>query len=238
MRTPIMAAIVLMISAGSGMAQGSVGERASIVPTLTVRGEGRVEVAPDHAKLTVEVVTKGRSSEAAASAHRERATRAAGALRAMAKDGVQIERSLFRLDEIRPPVNPRSQAQGETEYQAVTTFELKMARLNSVDEAVTAIASTGLFVVRNLRFGIDDKNPGLGVARKNAVDDARERATAYAQAAGVALDAIIRIDETEFRSPREFAVAAPMARSMQVTPPETLTLSAAVTMTWRIVAKP
>ena len=34
------------------------------------------------------------------------------------------------------------------------------------------------------------------------------------------------------------AAGAPMARTVQVTPPENLTLSASVTMTWRISPKP
>jgi hypothetical protein len=239
MRMAFMAAIALIVSATAGAAQGvAAGDRMAANPTLTVRGEGHVEVPPDHARLTVEVVTKGKSAEAATAAHRDRATRAAEALRGMQNTGVRIERSVFRLDQIRVPPVPAMPDRFNTEYQAVTSFQLKMSRLDAVDSAVTAIASTGLFEVRNLRFGIDDKNPGLNAARKNAIDDARERATAYAQAAGVKLDAIVRIDETDFRGPREFAVAAPMAGSVQVAPPETLTLSASVTVTWRIGTRP
>jgi hypothetical protein len=78
----------------------------------------------------------------------------------------------------------------------------------------------------------------MKAARKNAVDDARDRAMTYAEAAGVQLGEILRIDDTDSRGPRAFAVSAPVMGGVQVVPPETLALSASVTMTWRIVAKP
>jgi len=234
MRTVILAALILTVfNGGSGaqpVAQGGM---------LTVQGQGRVQVPPDHASLTVEVVTRGKSPEAATAAHRERASRAVSALRDMNKDGVEIERSVFRLDEVRQQPGPAStERRSEPEYQAITTFELKTKQTSKVDGAVTAIAATGLFQVRNMSFGIDERNPGMKAARKGAVDDARDRAMTYAEAAGVQLGEILRIDDTNGRVPRDFAVAAPMMRSVQVIPPETLTLSASVTMSWRIVARP
>jgi uncharacterized protein YggE len=234
MRAPFIAAAILVALSSTVTAQPAVQRE----PTLTVRGLGRAVVAPDHANLTVEVVTKGRTPEAATAAHRDRASRAGDALRAMRTDGLAIEQSIFRLDEMRQPVPNAPQGRGEPDYRAVTTFELKMSRLDAVDRAVTALASTGLFEMRNMRFGIEERNAGVAAARKNAVDDARERATTYAEAAGVRLGDIIRIDDTETRSPRDFAVPASMARNVQVIPPETLTLTASVAITWRITPRP
>jgi len=234
MRTPIIAAIILSLCSSLSAAQPVAHGDA----TLTVRGQGRVQVPPDHANLTVEVVTRGRSPDAATAAHRERASRAVTLLRDMKKDGLEIERSVFRLNEVRASPGPTAtQKRDETEYQAITDFELKLTRLDAVDRTITAIASTGLFEVRNLRFGIDERSPGMNAARKNAVDDARDRALTYAQAAGVQLGDILKIEDAELRGPRDFAAGAPMARNVQVIPPETLTLSASVTITWRIGAK-
>jgi uncharacterized protein YggE len=235
MRTPFIAAAMLVALCGALAAQPA----SPTEPRLTVRGQGVAMVAPDQAHLTVEVVTKGRTPEAATAAHRERASRAAEALRAMRTDGLAIEQSTFRLDEMRQPPMPNApQGRGEPEYRAVTTFELKMSQLNAIDRAVTTLASGGLFEMRGMRFGIDERNAGLATARKKAVEDARERANTYADAAGVRLGDIVRIDDTEARSPRDFAVPASMARNVQVIPPETLTLTASVAITWRIAPRP
>jgi uncharacterized protein YggE len=230
MRGALAVALAVMATCAAAAAQ----PRAPSESILTVQGQGRAQVAPDHANMTADVVTKGKSLDAATAAHRERALRAAHALRELGSEGVEIERALFRLTELRPPEPPRPPARNEGEYQAVTSFELKLSQLDKVDGAVARIAASGLFELRNLRFGIGDRNPGLNAARRAAVADARERATIYAEAAGVELGDIIRIEDVDARSPRDVAAAAPMLRSMQVTPPEQLTLTASVTITWRI----
>jgi uncharacterized protein YggE len=112
-----------------------------------------------------------------------------------------------------------------------------MTKIGAVDDAITTIASTGLFQIRNLRFGVADDNPGVSIVRKNAVADARERASTYAQAAGVQLRDIFRIEDTDAQGPVVFAAPAAAMRSMEVVPPENLTLTASVTITWRIGAK-
>ncbi len=203
-------------------------------PAITVRGDGRAEVPPDIARLTAEVVTKARTLEAASNAHKERATKAAAALRAMAKDGIEIVQSNFRLDQVRQPVQPQSGQRAETEYQAVTSFEIKSKKLDTIDAAVTAIAATGLFEIRNLRFGLDEKNDALDIARRNAVADARQRAKVYSEAAGVQLGEVIEITDSEPRMFREVAMSMSADRSMQVAPPENIAVTAGITMTWRI----
>jgi uncharacterized protein YggE len=228
----IAAAFIMTLIGCSSPALAQPAERGPA--TLTVSGQGRVEVPPDHARVTVEVVTKGASPDAATAAHRERASRAGAALRNMRSDGVTIEQSSFALSEARPPVSPNAQQPRSAEYRAVTTLELKLVPVANADQAMTALAATGLFEIKNLRFGIEDRNPGLDTARRNAVEDARRRATTYAEAAGVKLGDIFKLEDADTRGPREFALSAPMARSVQVIPPETLAVSASVSITWRI----
>lgn len=231
MRHALWIVFILVMSSGIAAAQSA--DHSG--PVLITHGQGRVQVPPDHARLTVAVVTKGESLDATTAAHRSRAQRAVDALRNLKSDGLTIEQSSFALNEVRVPPRPGSkQDQDKPEYQATTTFELKLTRMDAVDHAVTTVASTGLFEVRRLRFGIEDNNPGLNAARKKAVDDARSRATVYAAAAGVQLGDVFRIEDSNAVTPREFAMRAPAAPGVQVIPPETLTLMASVTITWRI----
>jgi uncharacterized protein YggE len=230
MKTTIAAVLAtfLLFQAAPSPAQPA-GDRG---PSITVRGDGRAEVPPDIARLSVEVVTRGKTLETAGSSHKERAAKASTALRALAKDGLTIEQSNFRLDQVRQPV-PQQGPRQETEYQAVTSYELKTKKLDTIDAVIAAIADTGLFEMRNVRFGLDEKSNALDMARRDAVADARQRAKVYAEAAGVQLGDVTEITDSEPRMLREFA--APMAaRGMQVAPPETIAATAHVTMTWRL----
>lgn len=207
------------------------------LPSISVQGEGRVDTAPDHAKLTAEVVTRGKTLEAATATHRERATKADGVLRGMQNDGLKIEQATFRIDQSRLPA-PHGQKQPEPEYEAVTSFSLKTDRVASIDQLVTAIADSGLFEIQNLRFGIEEKNPAIAAARRDAVADARERAKTYAEAAGLRLGEVLEMSDNSPRPFREMAAPQAMRASMKVSPPDALSVTSTINMTWRIVPAP
>ena len=133
MRSLLISVVMLTLSASLCSAQAVVNSE----PTLTVRGHGRAQVPPDHANLTVEVMTKAKSVEDATAAHRQRALRAVSVLREMAADAVEIAQSTFRLGEVRMPPSLSGSREPEAEYQAVTTFELKMTRVAAVDGSIT-----------------------------------------------------------------------------------------------------
>lgn len=214
------------------MAQG-VFERA---PSITVRGDGHAEAKPDIARLSAEVVTRGKTLQAASEAHQARAQKAIEAIRALEADGVTIEQSNFRLDQIRQPapMAPSPNTPSEIEYQAVTSFEIKGSKLDRIDAALTPLATSGLFEIRNLRFALDDNNSALETARRNAVLDARTRAKTYAEAAGVTLGEVIEITDAEPRLLRNMAAPMSAAFGMQVAPPEAIDVTATISMSWRI----
>ena len=197
--------------------------------TITVQGEGKRAAEPDYAAISADVVTTAASLDAAQKTHRERAGKAAAALKAI--DGLKIESSTFRLDRVSQPA-PAGQKPA-TEFRAVTSFSLKTKNVAATDEIVTKIAGTGLFEIHNLRFALDDDAKALDEARRNAVLDARHRAEIYAEAAGVKLGDIVEISDSERRFLMPMKQAG-YARDMAVTPPETLDVNASVTMTWRI----
>ena len=74
MKTTIAAVLAtfLLFQAAPSPAQPA-GDRG---PSITVRGDGRAEVPPDIARLSVEVVTRGKTLETAGSSHKERAAKA------------------------------------------------------------------------------------------------------------------------------------------------------------------
>lgn len=232
-RSLITALLTFSLLAASPVMAQPVFERA---PSITMRGDGQSQAKPDIARLSAEVVTRGKTLQAASEAHKARAQKAVEAIRALEADGVTIEQSNFRLDQIRQPapMAPAPNTPSEIEYQAVTSFEIRGSKLDRIDAALAALAASGLFEIRNLRFALDDNNAALEAARRNAVLDARARAKTYAEAAGVTLGEVIEITDSEPRLLRNMAAPMSAAFGMQVAPPDAIDVTATISMSWRI----
>jgi len=202
-------------------------------PFLAIAGAAHVHVPPDHAEFSAEVVTRVDSLEAATQKHTPRAGKAAEVLRGLAKYGVSVERSAFRLEQLRPGL-PQKAKMAPTEYRAITGFALRFSRIDALNDAVSAIAAAGLFEVRSIRYGVQDEERVLDEARRAAVKNARRQAEVFADAAGVQLGDILEMtDGTAGGLGSEAALRMP-APNVQLTPPATIPFRAAITIKWRI----
>jgi uncharacterized protein YggE len=207
--------------------------------TITVHGDGRSEAPPDYAAITADVTTAAPSLDVASRTHRARATRAADVLKGLAAKGLEIKSSTFHINNTTPhPVAGKPAP--APEFRAVTSFSLQTRNIKDIDDIVTAIAATGLFEVRGVNFALDVRSKAVDAARRDAVADAKNRASVYAEAAGAELGEVLEISDSE-RGVPFMRAAAPMAASpqkMQVMPPDALTATASVTITWRLRPKP
>lgn len=229
----LAAGLMITMIVGAAYAQTAPSREAFI----TVAGEGHVNIAPEFAEFFADVVTRADSLEAATRQHGERAAKAAAVLRAMAKHGVSVERSSFRLERAAPP-RPAGPKQAASDYRAVTSFALKVNQLAALNEAVSAIAAAGLFEVRTIRYGIQDEQRAIDDARRAAVKNARRQAEVYADAAGVKLGEILEIFDGLAQNLGSEAALRPATPNVQVSPPATIPFRAAINIKWRIVAQP
>ena len=97
-------AVALILAAIGGAAHGQTAPTRDAF--IAVAGEGRVNVAPDHAEFFADVVRGNDSLEAATRLHTDRAAKATAALRALTKYNVNVERSSFRLEQVRGAARP------------------------------------------------------------------------------------------------------------------------------------
>lgn len=233
MRMQIAAALMAACLVGTAAAQTAPAAESF----LTITGDAQVHVPPDFAECSAEVVTRVESLEAATHKHTERAAHAAATLRALAKLGVSVERSTFRLEPLRPGAAPKGKA-ALTEYRAVTAFAVRFSRIDALDEAVSAIAAAHVFEVRSIRYGVKDEQRVLDEARRAAVKNARRQADVYADAAGVQLGEILEMTDGNAGGLGSEAALRMPAPSVQITPPATIPFRAAITIKWRIKPRP
>jgi uncharacterized protein YggE len=229
----IAAALVLAIAMTGAVHAQTTPARESFI---AVAGEGHVNVAPDYAEFFADVVTRGDSLESATRLHTDRAAKATAALRGLAKHNVNVERSSFRLEQVRPG-RPAEKKQASPEYRATTTFTVKANQLASLNEVISSIAGAGVFEVRTIRYGVNDEQRAIDNARREAVKNARRQAEVYADAAGVKLAEILEIFDGVAQNLGSEASLRAATPNVQVAPPATIPLRAGINIKWRIVTK-
>ncbi|MBP7778357.1 MAG: SIMPL domain-containing protein [Acidobacteria bacterium] len=209
----------------------------TVAPTVVVRGDGEVRVAPDMAVIglgtehTAPTPKEAQSVAAVAmSAVQERLV-AAGvpkdALRTTAYD-VQA-----RVDWVNGKQVPRG-------YVARHAIEVRVDDLAKVGDLLELAIGAGGTSVQGVRFDLKQRAALEREALTRAVADARARADAVAAGAGAAIAGIVRIEETGLTGGGPEPVmmrmaAAPMAgdTAPPVAPGETV-IRASVTLTARL----
>jgi uncharacterized protein len=238
MRAKVLALVILAVLAAD-VARAQPAQQPSMQQRslLTVDGSGQARAKPDYARLTASVQSKATTLDESVRANQNQVAQANTLLQAMKEDGVEIEQSNFSLAEDRPPYPAApapSPSRQPVSYTAATSFSLKANQLDHLNIVVNKLASSGLFELRAVSFEVTDDRAPLDEARRKAVAEARHKADVLADAAGVRLDEIATISDTN-ATPRVFASAEmASARSLLVIPPGGLTFAASVTISWTI----
>ena len=234
------ATLAMLAAPASASAEAAAPSCAPAAATLAVRGTASVDQPPDTAALTVSVVTRGPSLEAAMRGHQARVAQAKALFDRLAAGGVSVDAGSFSLDQEPVPDEPRGRAGRPPTARAETRYELTLRDLGRVDALVADIAAAGLFTVEAVRFTVADVAAATDRARRAAMADARHQAEIYAEAGGLRLDAIERISDAEAGGAMP-VVPMPMLKarsaSVGIAPPRTLSFEGAVMVTWRAVPR-
>jgi uncharacterized protein YggE len=220
-----VAALSLVLFAGSALAQEAAAQRVPAYPTgagpgpgmphrpprsIAVSGDGKVSVAPDSASFTVGVEATAKTVGAATAEVTEKMK---AVLEAVARAGVaakDVRTVRYDVTIDRPWKDGKQQPIAG--YRVSTAAEVRvreLARLGKILDTVTAAGSNQL---HSLRMEKLDPKPQQLEALAQAYGAAREKARAIAIAAGVELGDFFTVSEGG-ASPRPMGMPM-MARSM------------------------
>lgn len=199
---------------------------------IVTSGTGRVDVAPTQAIVTVGVqVQRNTAAEASAEASRV----AEQILNRLQQAGIRRQDIRTSGIQLHPVFSsPRDgSAPQVVAYRALNTFTLTLIDLRLVGPAIDESTRAGANLVQGVSFGLRDETVPRREALAAAVREARAKADAIAQAAGVQIRSIDRIVEegveVQFRMERA-APAVPMPQTP--VEPGLLTVTARVSMTF------
>ena len=231
LRIVIAALVVLALAAFSGVGRPEAAESAGEEARggITVTGVGRVTTVPDEAEFSLGITTKGRTAGAALAANSERMRELIAALKAtgIAERDIQTRDVSVGSD--------YDEAGRSDDFVASNTVSILIRDLDRAGGVLDAAAQAGAnsiygpSLTRSNREGLEAK------ALEDAVANARKRAVALANAAGIELGAVTAISEAgaampgpmEFRAMDAAASSPPIEKGTQE-------IQATVTVTFAI----
>jgi len=190
-KTLLLAGVVLVAAAIAGVAQPHLGRSATSTAgtAITVTGNGMVNTTADRASFDFGVTTQASTAADALSRNASEARAIADALKKAGVDSSDIQTTQVSLW-------PQTSSDGTqiTGYQASNSV-LVTAAIGKSGELVDAAVAVGANNVDGPNLDTADKSSLYDQALKQALGDAKGKAQAIADAAGLTLGAVVKVQE-------------------------------------------
>jgi len=230
------AALAAVIDAGTGLAQEP---GASNRRTISVTGQGEVDVTPDQAIVNFAIETTGAKAADAVTDNAKRADAVIKALQAKVGKDDRVATTRYSVE---PRYEPGRRGEGEQPriigYVARNEVQVETRAVDTVGNLIDAATAAGANRVSNLQFTLSNKTDHLRTALQRAATDARAQADSVASGLGVKLTGIVAA--TTSSGPiipvrrHDYGMMAAEARAPTPIEPGTVTVSASLTVTWEI----
>jgi hypothetical protein len=174
--------------------------------TIAISGEGKITSIPDIASVEVGLMTEKGDVKSAQKENTEKMNRLIANLKKLGVESQDIQTSYYN---IYPQYDWPDGKQVLRGYQVNQGVSVKIRNLEKIGDILAAAGEGGANQVSGLSFNIDDPETLRQEARIKALQNAKEKAEALAEVAGVRLGKIVSFSEYS-SSP------VPMYKSMDV----------------------
>ena len=160
------------------------------IPTISVSGEGVVEVAPDRATISLGIVNRDKDAAKVQSDNSKIATDIIKAVTALGIDRKNIRTGNYSFHQYYRNDNNRRVPEG---YEANNSVTVIVDDLNLVGKVIDAALANGANNVDSLEFGVRNKNNLQNEAIRLAVRDARAKAEVVAAELGKNIVGVVSV---------------------------------------------
>lgn len=177
---------------GSASAQAQ--PTSSIPRTITVVGEGKVNIRPDIARTNIGVEVVRNTVQEASAENKATLDAVLEALMAQGIDEKDIQTTGFSVYAERyGPEGPL--AESDVRYRVSNNVNVKIRDLDSVGAVLDAAIEAGANNIYGVEFALDDISDAQSQARAKAVDNSAAKAQELADLSGVTLGPIVSLSE-------------------------------------------
>lgn len=180
-------------------------------PRIAVRGEARLEVDPEIARIGITVAARGRDRRSALDDLTRRNT---GVLDLVKSYGDAVERLETGAFSITPELTKHGRGERVRTYHGTVHVTAELTDFTALGELTTRLADLELTRVDGPWWALRPDSPAHREARKKAVREAVQRAREYAEALGTTLSALVELaDIGAENAPPPYPQAPGRARS-------------------------
>ncbi|WP_326621504.1 SIMPL domain-containing protein [Streptomyces decoyicus] len=176
-------------------------------PRLAVRGEARLEVDPEIARIAVTVSARGTDRTAALTDLTRRNEQALTLLKSYGDALEKLETGTFSLT---PQLTEKGRHERIRAYHGRVTHTATLNDFTTLGELTTRLADLDLTRVDGPWWALRPDSPAHRNARTQAVREAVQRAREYAEALGARLDALLEIADLGAENAAPVPLQAPM----------------------------
>lgn len=159
-------------------------------PRIAVRGEARLEVDPEIARIGITVTARGRDRRSALD---DLTSRNTGVLDLVKSYGDAVERLETGAFSITPELTKHGRGERVRTYHGSVHVTAELTDFTALGELTTRLADLDLTRVDGPWWALRPDSPAHREARKKAVTEAVQRAREYAEALGTTLAALVEL---------------------------------------------
>ncbi|MFI5618388.1 SIMPL domain-containing protein [Streptomyces sp. NPDC051567] len=183
------------------------------VPRVAVRGEARIEVDPEIARIGITVNARGTDRRTALDDLTRRNNTVLDLLKSYGDPVEKIETGSFSIT---PELTRHGRGERVRAYHGRVHITAELNDFTTLGELTTRLADLELTQVDGPWWALRPTSPAHGEARRQAVREAVQRAREYAEALGARLAALVELADLGAENAAPVAMAAPggMMRSL------------------------
>lgn len=159
-------------------------------PRLAVRGEARLEVDPEIARIGITVSARGTDRRTALEDLTRRNAEAVDLVKTYGEAVEKLETGAFS---IAPELAKRGKGERVRTYHGSVHLTVELSDFTALGELTTRLADLELTRVDGPWWALRPDSPAHGEARRQAVREAVQRAREYAEALGASLAALVEL---------------------------------------------
>ncbi|MCX5364388.1 SIMPL domain-containing protein [Streptomyces sp. NBC_00124] len=178
-------------------------------PRIAVRGEARLEVDPEIARIGVSVAARGKDRRTALD---DLTRRNATVLDLIKTYGDAVERLETGAFSITPQLKEKGRGERVHAYHGSVHVTAELTDFTALGELTTRLADLDLTRVDGPWWALRPNSPAHRQARQQAVKEAVQRAREYAEALGTTLAALVELADIGAENAQPLAPAAPGSR--------------------------